>query len=153
MTHTGDFIQMGLLSGRPRRISSQAGSSNPIQHIVSSGLSIAEKRELLSAWASDARAVPDAPALRKLDTGTIVDIDDILDALKTLDSPGLEARVPEQAESMWGLKRLRRNGWVPAVFRGRRTDDDDDDPPPCPAVIAPLPRHPPSGAEASLQAA
>ena len=35
----------------------------------------------------------------------------------------------------------------------RRDDDDDDDPPPCPAVIAPMPRLPRFGAEATLEAA
>ena len=38
-------------------------------------------------------------------------------------------------------------------WRHREDDDDDDDPPPCPAVIAPLPRLPPFGAEAELEAA
>jgi HSP20 family molecular chaperone IbpA len=31
--------------------------------------------------------------------------------------------------------------------------DDDDDPPPCPAVISPLPRLPPFGMQAELEAA
>jgi hypothetical protein len=51
-------------------------------------MSIDDKRALLASWASDANAVPDAPALRRLADGTVLDIDDILDALRTLDWHG-----------------------------------------------------------------
>lgn len=47
-------------------------------------LTQAEKREILASWASDVRAVPDAPALRQLDNGAVVRIDDVLRALKSL---------------------------------------------------------------------
>jgi hypothetical protein len=43
--------------------------------------------------------------------------------------------------------------WLAGVFRENRNEDDDDDPPPCPAIIAPCPRLPPSGAEVELLAA
>ena len=50
----------------------------------------------------------------------------------------------------------RRNAarpMLPAIVRARRSDDDDE-PPPCPAVIAPLPLCPASGAaERVLEAA
>jgi hypothetical protein len=48
-------------------------------------MSITDKRALLASWASDMNAVPDEPALRKLADGTVLDIDDILNALRTLD--------------------------------------------------------------------
>ena len=48
-------------------------------------LTIDEKRRVLASEASDARAVADHPALRRLDDGRIVGIDDILDDLKKLD--------------------------------------------------------------------
>jgi hypothetical protein len=49
------------------------------------GLSLNEKRAILAAWASDACAVETAPALRKAPTGRVVQFDDIMDALRTLD--------------------------------------------------------------------
>jgi hypothetical protein len=48
-------------------------------------LTRAQKREILASWASDARAVPDMPALRQLDNGAIVPVDDVLRALNALD--------------------------------------------------------------------
>ena len=50
-------------------------------------MTTAEKRELLASWASDARAVPNLPALRQLDNGNLVTIDSLLRALKRLDGP------------------------------------------------------------------
>ena len=44
-----------------------------------------EKRAVLASWASDQRAVPNDPTLRRLDNGCGVEIDDVLDALKQLD--------------------------------------------------------------------
>ena len=49
-------------------------------------LSLNEKRAILASWASDACAVESAPALRKSKNGTTVTFDDVLDALRTLDS-------------------------------------------------------------------
>jgi len=66
---------------------------------------------------------------------------------------------PSALEWPLGIRQQRlfsdlRTSWLPTVCRwGRDDNDDDDDPPPCPAVIAPMPRLPPSGAEAELQAA
>ena len=154
MNDTNAFFQTRLpSSGKPVWISQRPRSSDPMEDILSSGLSVTEKREILSSWASDARAVPDAPALRRLDNGAIVEIDHILDALKTLDASDLEARFPETEEATNGRARFLPNGWIQAVFSERHADDDDDDPPPCPAVIAPSPRLPPSGAEVYLEAA
>ena len=121
--------------------------------MLTSELSIAEKREILSAWASDARAVAGAPALRRLDNGATVGVHHILDALKTLDAPdrGACGARPKDSMSLGGSDPSRR--WVRAMFRRRRRDDDDDDPPPCPAVISPFPRLPSFGAQAALEAA
>ena len=127
--------------------------ANPQEVLRDSSLSVAEKRNILSSWASDARAVPDAPALRRLDSGTVVNIRDILSALQTLDA--FEYSQPRRLNSKKPWRRRQSmgfRGWLPSEFRGRRTDDDDD-PPPCPAVIAPLPGLPPFGAEAELEAA
>ncbi|HTJ58033.1 MAG TPA: hypothetical protein VL418_10770 [Devosiaceae bacterium] len=93
-----------------------------------------EKRATLASWASDARAVENAPALRRLDDGTLVSVDAILEALRHLDAiedAGTRASRPI-AE-----RRRRPLRWRPKFRRHRR--DDDDDPPPCPAA-ATLPR-------------
>lgn len=66
------------------------------------------KRALLADWASDARVVADAPALRRLDNGVVVRIDVILEAL---------ARINERGDCS--------------------TDNDDDDPPPASSAALP----------------
>ena len=49
-------------------------------------LTDSDKRALLASWASDACAVESLPNWRKLpETGTLVPLDDILDALQALD--------------------------------------------------------------------
>lgn len=46
------------------------------------------KRAILASWASDASAVPDQPALRQpAGAEVLVPVDDVLAALKALDSP------------------------------------------------------------------
>jgi hypothetical protein len=61
------------------------GLTHPDDVVEDDSLTSAEKRETLASWASDTRAVPDKPALRRLDNGAIVHIDDIMAALRTLD--------------------------------------------------------------------
>jgi hypothetical protein len=49
-------------------------------------LACSEKRALLASWASDACAVENRPNWRKLpETGALVPLDEILDALQALD--------------------------------------------------------------------
>ena len=154
MTHTQAYSPPDpLVTNKPAWMQVWSPSLAPIEGILRSDLSIAEKRETLSSWASDALAVADAPALRKLDTGATVGIDDILDALKKLDVAARENGFATSQDAVSGQARVSPHGWLGAVFRGRQSDDDDDDPPPCPAVIAPIPRLPPSGAELDLEAA
>jgi hypothetical protein len=48
------------------------------------------KRAILASWASDACAVENLPNWRKLpETGALVPLDDILDALRALDGGAL----------------------------------------------------------------
>jgi hypothetical protein len=91
-------------------------------------LSIAEKRAMLSFWASDANVVPDAPSLRQLEGGIAVSIDDILNALKSLDTPSAIGVL------WWPRAPERRRGTARRWLR-RSGKDDDDDPPPCPACV------------------
>jgi hypothetical protein len=58
---------------------------HPDDVLNDAALTKTEKRSILAAWASDSRAVHDAPALRQLDNGAIVAIDDIMRALRALD--------------------------------------------------------------------
>jgi len=57
-------------------------------------MSIEDKRARLASWASDARAVPNCPALRRLDDGNLVLIDEVLSALKVLDGQQVESARP-----------------------------------------------------------
>jgi hypothetical protein len=84
-----------------------AALSDPAQVLSDPGLAPEDQRAILASWASDAKTIPDAPALRQLDSGAVVRLADILLALKKIDQ-----RV------------------------GNGDDDDDDDPPPLPAAAA-----------------
>lgn len=82
-----------------------------------------EKRALLASWASDARAVPNQPPLRQLESGAFVTIDAVLGALKRLDDVDHRVRpsVPDEEPREGHWSRLSRQ-WR----RGSRDDDDDD---------------------------
>lgn len=116
-------------------------------------LSDVEKRHILASWASDRRAVVNNPSLRQLDDGTIVDLDDILDALKSLDGASvcdtLHGRLPtHRASWRWDPSTLARR--VSTRIKGHRPDDDDD-PPPCPVGSArPLGPYPINGRASAL---
>jgi len=66
-------------------------------------LTLDEKRAILAAWASDACAVEAAPALRRAPRGgQVVSVDEILDALCSLDK-----RASESGTS-WARHQVRR---------------------------------------------
>jgi hypothetical protein len=102
-------------------------------------MTVEEKRSLLASWASDARGVVDAPALRQLDNGAIVFIDDILDALKQLDESGGRPSPAGLRLSRRKRARSTRSGiLIKLGVTGKdRRRDDDDDPPPCPVAARP----------------
>src|SRR3954467_115574 len=58
---------------------------HPAEVVNDPDLSLNEKRALLASWASDACAIEAAPALRNSPTGRVVEFDEIMDALRTLD--------------------------------------------------------------------
>ena len=100
---------------------------HPDNVIRDPGMTVDEKRAMLAAWASDAHAVENAPPLRQLDDGSVVPVDDILRALKSLEltaDPAHDARRATPPRRRTFLSRFR-------PIRIRR--DDDDEPPPCPA--------------------
>jgi hypothetical protein len=66
--------------------------THPMDVTSDTTLTIAEKRAILASWISDARAVEDAPSLRRLDSGAVASIDEIRQALVSLDEPVLGTR-------------------------------------------------------------
>ena len=115
----------------------------PVDVVRDPSLTTAQKRAILASWASDARAVANSPSLRRLDDGTMLDIDTILDALKQLDRE--QAAVRTLPPKMNSPVRHRRAfaGALRQWGKSWRDDGDDDDPPPCPAA-ARVPRLTPS---------
>jgi hypothetical protein len=95
-------------------------------------LTVAEKREILARWASDAHAVEDVPALRQLDDGSVVAVDLILQALKSLDCDEGRTTARRPAWKPYARKR----GSLLSRIRIPRRPSDDDDPPPRPASAA-----------------
>ena len=111
--------------------------ADPLRVVSDPAMSTAEKRALLASWASDARAVPNYPPLRRLDSGQLVSIDAVLDALKRLDHL-------EKPEATHTEIPVRKGHWSRVGQRWRRfaRDDDDDDDPSSPAPAMRPPRFP-----------
>ncbi len=59
---------------------------HPSDVVRDADLTINEKRAILASWASDACAVEAEPALRKSPSGPPVTFDDVMDALRLLDT-------------------------------------------------------------------
>jgi hypothetical protein len=86
-----------------------------LRHVVENlDLTLNEKRAILAWWASDARAIEAAPALRQAPGTAPARFDDVLDALLTLD---------QQADSNFNppprYRRILENR-IPGVF-GRKS--------------------------------
>jgi len=124
--------------GSPPRLT---GLVHPDEVVDDPWLTPTQKREVLASWASDVRAVPDAPALHQLDNGAVVRISEILQALRSLD---------KREGSSWPFTGRRiRFPSRPNPASRQSWPDDDDDPPPCPALIARPPGGPLSGGAAA----
>ncbi len=114
--------------------------SHPDELVADPRLSLAEKRALLAAMASDERTVPEVPTMRRLDNGAIVSLTSILKALEDLDE--LAERLPQtfavgrvaDQRSAEILTRWRKR---PLWQRSKR--DDDDEPPPVPLAMRATP--------------
>ena len=111
----------------------QGHFNNPGSVLRDASLTINQKRSLLASWASDARAIPDHPGLRRLDDGAIVDLDDILESLKQLERIPCTTRSTSLSDRFY-----RRQSWSVLSRILRRGENDDDDPT-SPAPIAPRP--------------
>ncbi len=79
-------------------------------------LTVDEKRQILSSWASDAHAVESDPTVRQLPVGALVPIAEILAALRAL--PAEDAPAPKAAP--------RRKVPIFAGWHRRRKRDDGD---------------------------
>jgi hypothetical protein len=79
--------------------------AHPMDVVRDADLTLNEKRAILASWASDACAVEAAPELRATRHGTVVNWDDIMDALRTLDHEAM-SNGPPRARSRW--RRWRR---------------------------------------------
>ena len=65
--------------------------AHPDEVLRDGELSIEDKRALLASWVSDAFSMENSPSLRQLQSGAVVRVDDVMEALKSLDEPGREA--------------------------------------------------------------
>lgn len=125
----------GMLAGRP-------AFATPREVVEDAGLTNEQKREILSGWASDARTCENEPTMRRLDSGAVVPVDDILGALHEIDRK--RPLRPRRISSLLPLRgRLLMGEYIRA---GRRRPDRDDDPPPLPSRARP-PRPPRDGSD------
>ena len=105
--------------------------AHPDEVLRDRGLSIEDKRALLASWVSDAFSIENSPSLRQLKSGAVVRVDDIRDALKSLDEPRREAAFTISQS-------FARRAGKPIARRRNRSPHDDDEPPP-PAAGARIP--------------
>jgi hypothetical protein len=83
----GEPTPYSLRTALERGVRLAVGFQNPDDVVKDPHLTVSEKREILSSWASDASAVRDEPRLRWL-LGTVepVPLDDVRAALNRLDA-------------------------------------------------------------------
>jgi hypothetical protein len=111
-------------------------------------LTIAEKRAILASWISDARAVENAPALRRLESGAVVQVDAILQALGQLDGLAADPKGQRRQTSFFGRRLSAVSRSWRRIGSPSRSNDNDDDPPPAPAGLG-VPFRPPNKPDAS----
>ena len=112
--------------------------THPDEVLNSPALTETEKRAVLASWVSDARAVANAPALRQLDNGAVVQVDDVLHALRSLDDGGMFVPAYRLTLASRPAFTRRKKTQLPTHLNStvRRDGRDNDDPPPSPAVAA-----------------
>jgi hypothetical protein len=87
----------------------------------------------LASWISDARAVEDSPALRRIESGAVVHVDDIRRALVALDELEPDRKGDGKRLRLSGRSRSVISRWLRRVDPLNGSNDNDDDPPPAPA--------------------
>jgi len=111
-------------------------------------LTLCERRAILASWISDARAVENAPALRRLDSGAVVEVDAILQALGVLDQLAADTKGERKPTSLLSRRLRLMSGSLKRISSLPRSNDDDDDPPPAPAGLG-VPVRRPNGPDTS----
>jgi hypothetical protein len=119
-------------SPAPARAGGTAIYTHPDDVTSDPKLTRAEKRTVLASWISDARAVENAPSLRRLDSGAVVDVDAILQALGLLDELAHDHREDRKRLPPSGRRRSVVSRWLRRAGPAG-SNDNDDDPPPAPA--------------------
>lgn len=117
-----------------------------------SNLALGEKRVILASWVSDARAVENAPKLRRLESGAVVEVDAILQALGFLDELAADSGSERNPPSLLSRRLRAISGSLKRMSSRPRSSDDDDDPPPAPAGLG-VPYRRPNSPDASGAAA
>jgi hypothetical protein len=108
--------------------------THPDEVVGDHEFTLAEKRALLAARASDALAVENKPSLRQLASGAVVHVEDIMAALRSLD---LDEYSDEK--SLAFASPFARRVSRPSSRRRTLRPNDDDKPPPYSARCA-IPR-------------
>jgi hypothetical protein len=93
---------------------------HPLDVVRDTDMTVAEKRSVLASWASDASAIESNPALRETASGSVVNYDDIIDALQSLDGEQSSETVTDTFK-----RRQRRRRWAKWKDRGGRSDNGD----------------------------
>ena len=128
-------------SPAPAQSPAAAIYTHPDDVVSDPKLTTGEKKAVLASWVSDARAVENAPALRRLDSGAVVEVDAILRVLVSLDELAPDRRVDRKRPPPSPRRRSVISRWLSRVGRPNSSNDDDDDPPPAPAGFG-VPFHP-----------
>jgi len=108
--------------------------NHPEQVVRDPVLAPEQKREILASWASDQHAVSDKPNLRQLNSGAVLEVKKILDALRVLDN--MERSLGQLHRPFGrrsGVRQSRRSvspGWRSRKLGRDGQDGGDDDPPP-----------------------
>jgi hypothetical protein len=150
MSQNSSLFETGQ-PGSPAHAYGAAIYTHPTDVTSDPKLTTAEKRAVLASWVSDAQAVENAPSLRRLGSGAVVEVDAILQALVQLDELAPDRGGDCERLPPWGRRRSVISRW----FRrggppNRANDNDDDDPPPAPAGFGiPFPPKPLSPAQGS----
>ena len=94
--------------------------AHPMDVVHDADLTLNEKRAILASWASDACAVEAAPDLRANPSGSVVRWDEIMDALRILDT-----QADRYGKPLPHYKRVLASKSVPpASLRSRKRDDE-----------------------------
>jgi hypothetical protein len=109
--------------------------AHPSDVTSNSKLTTAEKRAILASWISDARAVENAPSLRRLDSGAVVEVDAIQEALVLLDQQAPDRRESGTRLHLSSQSRKVLLRWMNRISPSKSSNDNDDDPPPAPAGL------------------